>query len=179
MKVKFLSFCYKIPKVPSKCRVYIWRTLKDLGSASLSQGTAILPNTKKNFEALKKLRDEVEKNGGFAAIAYLSFVEDSDVTKIIDEFNRLRSEEYIELSKECAKLIFEIDWLIENEKYRFSELEENEEEFKKLNSWFTRIETRDYYKQSISKKDSKAMLSKAGAKIHEYANHVYLIEKKH
>lgn len=177
MKDKYISISYKIPNVTSKCRVKIWRELKEYGMVSISNGTSVIPYSSDLMEKIKDIASLIKENGGQAVIGIMEF-EEQNKQEIVNLFTAKREEEFMELQKECNKLVSEITWLIDNSKFRFSELEENEEELKKLRNWFQKICDRDFFKKNSSVvAETKQMLAKASLAIQEYGNRVYCSEK--
>jgi hypothetical protein len=176
VSLRFLSFSYKVPSEPSKNRVYIWRTMKELGAVYLQQGVALLPYADNLCSVLQKLHSEVTELGGKATLSELSFINEADERDILLEFEKLRNEEYEELSDECNRLMYELDCVTEKGKFKFSELEENDEEIVKLKRWHEKITKRDYFKV-IGREKAVEMINKAEKRLHEYAEEVYKREK--
>jgi hypothetical protein len=176
VSLRFLCFSYKVPSEPSKNRVYLWRTMKELGAVYLQQGVALLPYDERLLGILQKLHSEVTELGGKVTLSELSFINEADEMDILLEFEKLRNEEYKELSDECHRLMYELDCVTEKGKLKFSELEENDEEIVKLKRWLQKIIKRDYFKVS-GRENAEAMIKKAEKRLHEYAEEVYKIEK--
>lgn len=176
MSIKFLAFTYKIPSEPSKNRVYIWRTIKDLGAVYLQQGVALLPYEENLCNILKKLREEVNNLGGKSTLSELTFINEEDEEKIIAEFHEQINEEYNEFEDNCQRLIYELDRETEIGKFKFSELQESEEDLKKFQRWYSKILNRDYF-NSENKDKSKEMFEKARIRLEEYSHEVYKKDK--
>lgn len=172
MSMNFLAFTYKIPSEPSKNRVYIWRAVKELGAVYLQQGVALLPYEEKLYETLRNLRDQVNSFGGKSTLSQLSFLNTDDEEDIILEFKKQINEEYTEFQNNCQRLIYELDRETENDNFLFSELEEGEEELKKLQRWYTKINRRMYFKTENEEK-AKEILEKAKCRLQQYSNIVY------
>lgn len=177
MSIKFLTFTYKIPREPSKNRVYIWRAIKDLGAVYLQQGVALLPYEENLYEILQNLREQVNAFGGKSTLSQLSFLNSEDENSIIMEFKEQINEEYNELQNNCQRLIYELDRETENEKFQFSELQEGEEELKKLQRWYEKVRKRDYF-NSESQDKAKEMLEKSKYRLQQYSDDVYKREEE-
>lgn len=177
MSINFLTFTYKIAREPSKNRVYVWRAIKDLGAVYLQQGVALLPYEENLYEILQNLRKQVNAFGGKSTLGQLSFLNSEDENDIILEFKEQINEEYNELQNNCQRLIYELDRETENEKFQFSELQESEEELKKLQRWYEKIRKRDYFNsESIDK--AKEMLEKSKNRLQQYSDEVYKREEE-
>ncbi|MBN1318997.1 MAG: hypothetical protein JXA42_26175, partial [Anaerolineales bacterium] len=59
-------------------------------------------------------------------------------------FRSDRDEEYAEFCERCEALLTELDKESGREKFTFAELEETEEDLKKLNNWLNKILARDF-----------------------------------
>jgi hypothetical protein len=59
---------YRLPREPSTPRITVWRKLKRLGVAQLSDGLVALPLDSRTLEALEWIADEVTEGGGDSTI---------------------------------------------------------------------------------------------------------------
>jgi uncharacterized iron-regulated membrane protein len=59
---------YRVPRRPSTPRIAIWRYLKRLGVAQLTDGLVTLPLDSRTREALEWVADDVEAAGGEASV---------------------------------------------------------------------------------------------------------------
>jgi hypothetical protein len=59
---------YRIPREPSTLRITIWRKLKRIGVAQISDGLVALPDDARTREHLDWIADEILELGGTAAI---------------------------------------------------------------------------------------------------------------
>jgi hypothetical protein len=59
---------YRVPRTPSTPRIAIWRSLKRLGVAQLTDGLVALPLDSRTREALEWVADDVEAAGGEASV---------------------------------------------------------------------------------------------------------------
>lgn len=176
ISTNFLTFTYKVPSEPSKNRVYVWRTIKDLGAVYLQQGVALFPYKENLYDTLQNLRKEVKSLGGKSTLSQLTFMNEEDEQDIIAEFKQQINEEYTEFQENCQRLIYELDRETEIGKFKFSELEENEEEIKKFQRWYSKITNRDYF-NSEDRFKAKEMFDKAKLRLEEYSHEVYKRDK--
>lgn len=173
MTINFLAFSYKIPSEPSKNRVYIWRNLKELGAIYLQQGVALAPDTESTLNKLTKLDSLVKESfNGKSTLSNLKFINKIDEDDIILQFIDQSNAEYNEFFKNCKSLIYEIDREIAEKNFTYSELQESEEDLKKLNLWIKKINKRNYF-SSDKYSTSELILEDAKHKISEYAEFVY------
>lgn len=59
---------YRLPREPSTPRITVWRKLKRLGVAQLSDGLVALPLDRRTLEALEWIAEEVTEAGGESTI---------------------------------------------------------------------------------------------------------------
>ena len=141
----WLVISYNLPTEPSRYRVSVWRALRKLGALNLRQSMWILPPGESNRQALAELSREIEGNGGESLLMDGTFPECGHEERILAAFNALRDEEYREFTAECGKYLAEIEKEIGKQKFTFAELEEEEGELDKLDSWYLRIAARDVF----------------------------------
>ncbi|MDF2700057.1 MAG: ChrB domain protein [Haloplasmataceae bacterium] len=147
-QLKWLVITYNLPTEPSRYRVATWRALKKLGALNIQQSMWFLAYNEDHYKALQNIIHEIEMNGGEAYLMISTIVETKKEEKIISAFNNIRNEEYAEYINECNKYIKELEKEIKIEKFTFAELDEEEEEFQKLVTWYQKIEIRDLFHAS-------------------------------
>lgn len=172
MSKEFLTFTYKIPSEPSKNRVYVWRSLKELGVVYLQQGVVLLPYDEKLSAILLNLREQVQTLGGKSTLGKLNFLKEEDEAEVVAEFIKQIDAEYGEFIRNCQSLIEEIDQERTHGDFDFSEIIEHEEEYKKFQRWYESITKKNYYK-SAQQAHAIEILKKAKMKLQEYSNEVY------
>lgn len=160
MNREFLVFSYKVPSEPSRDRVYVWRTLKNLGAVYMQQGVALLPAQPALRAALLALKKHVVVAGGKSSIGNLHFLDEADEQATVDEFAAQIGEEYGEFIRNCRLLIDEMDNETLEGDARFSELMESEESYRKFKRWHARIVKRDYFGSSL-RRDADEILQAA------------------
>lgn len=162
---------YTLPREPSRIRVSIWRKLKKIGAVNIQQSMWILPQTDKNYNLLNEIKEDVLQNTGEAFVMKSSVDEDSKKI-FIERFNAARDEEYKELLEKCGDFFMEIDKEIARKNFTFAEIEENEEELRKLKEWYGKIEARDFFEAPLREK-SNTLLSKCADILENFCDKVY------
>ena len=147
-KRKWLVLSYNLPTEPSKHRVAVWRGLKKLGAVNIQQSMWLMTFSEENYSFLQKISQDIETNNGASLLMECSFYDEIHEQRVISLFNGQRDEEYRELINECEKYLMELEKEISTEKFTFAELEEEEEELRKLISWHRKIEARDLFVSS-------------------------------
>jgi hypothetical protein len=64
----WVLLCYRLPREPSTPRITVWRKLKRLGVAQLSDGMVGLPADARTREQLEWIADEIIEAGGETSI---------------------------------------------------------------------------------------------------------------
>jgi hypothetical protein len=141
--MEWLLFTSQLPASPSSLRVMVWRRMKAAGAISLQNGVWMLPRTKEQERVMQEILDYLGEQGAegqsFAATALSSKVEKD----LVQRFRGQRDEEYAELIERCQGLLAELAKETKKKKFTFAELEENEDDLQKLESWLKRIKARD------------------------------------
>jgi hypothetical protein len=103
---QWLHLIYKIPRNPSKIRVYVWRKLKKIGAVLIHDSIWCLPINPKTKEHFQWLAAEIQELGGEATVweSRLVFGMQDDMLiyeflaqvdkKYSDIMGQLRSEEF-------------------------------------------------------------------------------------
>ena len=174
--MKWLLFTSQLPASPSSLRVMVWRRMKAAGAVSLQNGVWILPHTKEQERIVEDLLSYLHEQGAdgqsFSATALSKQVEED----LLQRFRGLRDEEYAELIERCQALLTELEKETKKKKFTFAELEENEDELQKLESWLSRIQTRDLVRGERAAEAVRAMESCKKA-FGVFAEHVYAQEQ--
>lgn len=177
MNREFLAFTYKIPSEPSKNRVFVWRTIKELGAVYLQQGVALLPYDKELYSTLLTLREQVHSLGGKSSLGKMIFPLEDDEKEILSEFTAQIDGEYQEFIRNCGELLEELNHESSSGDFNFSEITENEEEYKKFQRWFGKIIRKDYF-QSALRNDAEKILEQANQTLQKYSDEVYRRDSK-
>lgn len=112
----WLHLVYKIPRNPSKIRVYVWRKLKRLGAVLLHESVWCLPSTPKTKEQYQWLTIEIQELGGEASLWESQLVLGIKEEYIIKEFLNQVDQEYTEILVELQK--GQIDLVTLSKKYQ-------------------------------------------------------------
>ncbi|SMQ77986.1 hypothetical protein SAMN05444673_3178 [Bacillus sp. OV166] len=113
---EWLHLVYKIPRNPSKVRVYVWRKLKRLGAVLLHESVWCLPSTPKTKEKFQWLTVEIQELGGEASLWESHLVLGMKDEYIIKEFLEQVDQEYTEILDELKKE--QIDLVSLSKKYQ-------------------------------------------------------------
>ena len=174
--MEWLIFTSQLPPSPSSLRVMVWRRMKAAGAVNLQNGVWVLPRTKKQERLVEELLHYLEEQGAagqsFAATALGEKVEKN----LLKRFQGQRDEEYTELIERCEGLLTELEKETKKKKFTFAELEENEDDLQKLESWLKRIKTRDPIGAERASEAVRAVESCKKA-FEVFAGHVYSQEQ--
>ncbi|MEW9672724.1 Chromate resistance protein ChrB [Ammoniphilus sp. 3BR4] len=112
----WLHLLYKLPRNPSKVRVYVWRKLKRLGAVLLHESVWCLPSTLKTREQFQWLVVEIQELGGEASLWETRLVIGGQDEMIIQQFIQQVDKEYKEILEELKKE--ESDLVLLSKKYQ-------------------------------------------------------------
>jgi hypothetical protein len=97
---------------------------------------------------------------------------DLDAARLTDDWNEARSTEYGEIRRKCDKLVAGIEREFSNQKFTLAELEEEEAELEKLESWHRRIAERDIH-DAPGSGDARDALAEARQALERYTSAVF------
>jgi hypothetical protein len=138
---------YKLPSEPTRYRASVWRKLKAGGAVYLQNGVAALPADPGGERVMRGVVQEIREAEGIAHL--LRGVAVGDETGLVDAFNAARDDEYREVLDRCSEFHAELEKERKAGKFTFAELEENEEDLAKLETWLNKIQARDRFGASL------------------------------
>jgi hypothetical protein len=143
MPEEWLLLIYKIPAEPTRYRASIWRKLKAAGAVYLQNGVAALPADAPSERAMRGMVEEIRTMQGTAHLVKSTAV--GDGTDLLVIFNAARESEYQELLGRCRDFHAELEKERDIGNFTFAELEENEDDLEKLETWLGKIKVRDRF----------------------------------
>lgn len=141
---QWIMLLAQLPAAPSSGRVALWRRLRAAGAASLLNGAWALPARDDHANLFQQLSESVRAQGGQAAV-FTAQTADGDDHAIVERFRSDRAREYGEFDQRCSAFLAEIEKEQRLEKFTFAELEEIEDDLRKLAAWLAKIEARDFF----------------------------------
>jgi hypothetical protein len=94
---------YRLPREPSTPRISVWRRLRRLGTAQISDGLVALPLDARTREQLEWIADEVLEHGGTAAIWIGVLASGSDERRVVEGLAGEVGDEYRTVAAEVDK----------------------------------------------------------------------------
>ena len=134
----WLALGYNVPINPSKNRVYVWRKLKECGAGYFKQGVAILPKTTQSMEEFKRLSNKIQQMGGETSMVEMRFLDPRDEAQTIARFRAQSENEYLELIRDCAKIIGEM-------RSSLFTPPERAEDLRRMVKRYGKVKSRDYF----------------------------------
>ncbi|HTN48323.1 MAG TPA: Chromate resistance protein ChrB [Burkholderiaceae bacterium] len=171
-ETRWLLLAYKVANEPSKLRVGLWRRLRGMGAVYIQGGVCVLRNTSEYQRQLRALQGEVLRAGGEAVLFEVLPLDPKQQALVVDRFKRDRDDDYEEFLDKCSDFKREVQKEVKASHYSFAELQENEEDLKKLRNWLAKIEALDHFGAS-ARALAERELSACEQVLDAYANTVF------
>ena len=98
---QWVLLSYRVPREPSTPRITIWRKLKRLGVAQISDGLVALPADARTREQLEWIAEEVVDAGGTASLWLAEPGAAATGRELAAAMSEARAEEYAKLTAEA------------------------------------------------------------------------------
>lgn len=170
--LNWLLLTYKVPAEPAKKRVGLWRKLKGMGAVYLQSGVCLLPKTDDHVRRLKMIENDIVEMTGESVILETIALDRGQEEKVVARFRADRDEEYRELLDKCSDFDAEIEKETAARHFTYAELEENDVDLKKLQSWFEKIRKLDFYGAPLAA-EAGERLRECEARLESYAQQVF------
>ncbi|WP_175836094.1 Chromate resistance protein ChrB [Burkholderia multivorans] len=170
--LNWLLLTYKVPAEPAKKRVGLWRKLKGMGAVYLQSGVCLLPKTDDHVRRLKMIENDITEMAGDSVILETVALDRGQEEKVVARFRADRDEEYRELLDKCSDFDAEIEKETAARHFTYAELEENDVDLKKLQSWFEKIRKLDFYGAPLAT-EAEERLHHCEVRLEAYAQRVF------
>lgn len=140
---QWLLLLMQLPTSASTARVALWRRLRAAGATSVEHGAWMLPFAEAHRNLFAELAESIAGHGGSAAIFEADAI--GGDAAMIARFAEDRAREYEEFATRSQGLLDEIGKEVAAQKFTFAELEEIEDDLKKLENWLAKILARDFF----------------------------------
>lgn len=155
----WLLLTYKVPAEPAKKRIALWRKLKGMGAIYLQNGVCLLPKTDDHVRRLKIIENEIHEMAGDSVLLETIALDRSQEEKVVARFKADRDEEYEEFLDKCKDFEAEIAKETAANHFTYAELEENDVDLKKLQSWLEKIHKLDFYGATLASEAQQQLIA--------------------
>jgi uncharacterized protein YdbL (DUF1318 family) len=100
---EWVLLTYRLPREPSAPRLALWRKLKRLGVAQLSDGLVALPADARTQEQLEWAAEDVEETGGTAGVWLARPASRALERDVAEPMNVARAEEYRQVAEQACE----------------------------------------------------------------------------
>jgi hypothetical protein len=176
-KISWLLLTYKVPPEPSRGRIALWRKLKGMGAVYVQNGVCLLPKTDEHLRKLKILENDIAEMAGDALLLETVGLDQRQQDKVIGRFNDDRNEAYQEFIGRCGDFEAEIVKETAAKHFTYAELEENDEDLKKLRGWLEKIRKLDFYGAPLASK-AAVHLERCESLLDTYAREVFAAQEE-
>jgi hypothetical protein len=97
----WVLLCYRVPREPSTPRITLWRKLKRLGVAQISDGLVGLPADARTREQLEWIAEEAVDAGGSASIWLARPGAMATEAELVAAMSAARAAEYVKIAGEA------------------------------------------------------------------------------
>lgn len=163
---------YKVPADRTAQRVAVWRKIKSLGAVYLQNGVCLLPKSDDHLRRLKLLENDITGMGGEAILLEAVSLDEAQQGKVVSRFNSERDQAYSEFLERCEGFEDEISRESAAGKFTYAELEENDEDLKKLRAWLAKIQVLDFCGASLAQTCVKK-LKTCEARLEQFTKDVF------
>ncbi|WP_197722514.1 Chromate resistance protein ChrB [Cellulomonas fimi] len=101
MPSEWILLSYRLPREPSTPRIALWRRLRRLGVAQVSDGLVALPSDARTREQLEWAADHVVDHGGEASLWTARPATDGQERALAEQMSSQRAQEYREVAGEA------------------------------------------------------------------------------
>ena len=136
-----------------------------------------MPDTDEHRRQFKLLQNEIVTLGGDATLMDVDGFDHRDDERLISYFNDERNLEYQEFLGKCADYLGEINHETEIEHFTYAELQENDEDLKKLKGWLEKIRKVDFYGAPFLS-DAQTALGECEKSLEVFARQVFEAEER-
>lgn len=168
----WLLLTYKVPSEPAKKRIALWRKLKGMGAVYLQNGVCLLPKTDDHTRRLKIIENEISEMSGESVLLETVALDRGQEDKVVARFKADRDEAYVEFLAKCKDFEAEIAKETAANHFTYAELEENDVDLKKLQSWLEKISKLDFYGATLAT-EATERLQACEALLDAYAQRVF------
>jgi Protein ChrB, N-terminal len=143
---KFVVLTYRMPAKPTAGRVAVWRNLKKIGAVYLQDSICVLPDTAALRRELAPVLERIDGSSGRYHLLPLRTLPPDEQTKLVALFVEQAEQHYREIIENCeVNFVKEIEFERFRQNFTYEEAEEIRMEFEKIDTWFERVQERDFF----------------------------------
>ena len=171
----WLLLIYRVPQEPPGRRTYVWRQLRQLGAVYLQQAAAILPERADLRAALEALGQRIREHGGEVSLLATVSPDSEWEADTLARFNQARDAEYAEIVENVERFEDEIRRERNKGRFTFAQVEDVEADWEKVQRWYERIRTRDFF-DAPGRAEADDALARGQAELEAFTNEVSVRE---
>ena len=142
----WLLLIYRVPRDPTKVRVWTWRELKRIGALYLQHGVCIVPALPECVRGIEEIATKIDEKGGSHLVIPIPVLPLAEEASVIAGFRELAAEDYGEIIDACETQFAK---KLEFERFRgeltYESTEELREDLEKIRHLFERAKQRDWF----------------------------------
>lgn len=153
----------------------MWRQLKQLGAVYLQQAAAIVPERPEVRTRLERLAQRIDEFGGEVSLLDTTSPTSEWEQGLLARLNEARDTEYAELTENVERFEDEIRRERRKGRFHFAQLEDIEAEWEKLQRWYERVQSRDFF-EALARAGVAAVHQRGQEALETYTAEVYVRE---
>lgn len=147
---KWVALAYKLTRLPSRNRVFVWRKLREAGAIYFQQSVALLPSGETQIGFFQEMKRLISSYGGEAALISMDFMSPEDEEKAVEQFNANVSSDYGEVEKVFVNIMKELDGIHQSHVMSLALLEDRLQQIRRTKILYEKIKLRDYFRSRMS-----------------------------
>ena len=173
---RFLVLTYRMPAKPTAGRVAVWRNLKKIGAVYLQDSVCVIPDTAPLRRELAAVLQRIDDGGGRYHLLPLRKLPADEEQKLVALFVDQASQHYQEIVENCEiNFVKEIEFERFRKNFTYEEAEEIRMEFEKIETWFERVQERDWF-SAPNRDEAKKWLAKCEAMLEDFESTVFEVK---
>jgi hypothetical protein len=162
----------RLPALPSRHRVAVWRELRKIGALSVGQGVWAVPDAPVFAAGIERAVELAERGDGDIVVLTATGRSPADAARLEALFAAERQDEWSEFLADCGKFDAEIDKELGKGKLTLAELEEEEHSLERLRRWYRELKTRDVFGVPEAT-EAESRLKHCTERLEEYTEQVF------
>jgi len=173
----FLVLIYRMPTKPTSGRVAVWRQLRKIGAIYVQQSVCVFPDFAAVRADLQPILARILESSGEYHLLPVRAVSLAEYQKLVDQFLEQTAKQYAEIIENCeVNFQKEVEFEIFRKNFTYEEAEEIRAELEKINIWFERVKSRDWF-GAPNREETAAWIARSEQLLDDFESRVFAIHQ--